>query len=534
MSKTVSAIGPKSAPVVIIGEAPDKAAEFQGVPMTGEAMKAQARWLNAVGLRYQSCYVTLVVKRRPEGKIEEMDPAELEQWKALLNFELQQLTGEAPILVPLGNVALEAVTGQKGITNWRGSILKTRLGNGRELRVIPTYAPSWIFKAPEGTKPLMRDWGLIARESKLPDSELPKRQSIIFPTEVDVDHFTREAEGKPYLCVDIETNPTAGEIICVGFSYDPSIGLCIPWEKKWFEPIKVLCGMPMFKVLQNGLYDSFWLRHFGIELMNWQYDTMCMHHQLFPTEPHSLAYMVSMFTRQPYFKSMAKADNEKAVRIGENIEKTYIYNTLDAMTTLEVALELAKLMDVLASVFYRRHYGELLPALLDMMTAGFAVDGAYREHSHENQAKRIQGNREKLAALAGEDLFGEKAISTKKLGKFLYTTLGLPKKYKAPSAKTGKSSLSTDEVQIRTLLNRFPSEFGEAGQLLLDTRRTSQLSTFFADARVDADGRMRSSYRPTTEAARLASSKHPMGGGSNLQQIDREARALFVPDWFED
>ena len=47
--------------------------------------------------------------------------------------------------------------------------------------------------------------------------------------------------------------------------------------------------------------------------------------------------------------------------------------------------------------------------------------------------------------------------------------------------------------------------------------------------RVDADGIFRSSYGPYCDTLRLRSSENPLGTGSNAQNVDREARAIYVP-----
>lgn len=47
--------------------------------------------------------------------------------------------------------------------------------------------------------------------------------------------------------------------------------------------------------------------------------------------------------------------------------------------------------------------------------------------------------------------------------------------------------------------------------------------------RVDPDGVFRSSYAPYADTLRLRSSENPLGTGSNAQNVDREARAIYVP-----
>ena len=51
-----------------------------------------------------------------------------------------------------------------------------------------------------------------------------------------------------------------------------------------------------------------------------------------------------------------------------------------------------------------------------------------------------------------------------------------------------------------------------------------------APEQLDEDGRMRSIYKFTTEAGRLASAKNPMGTGMNAQNQDRKLRYLYIPD----
>lgn len=168
----------------------------------------------------------------------------------------------------------------------------------------------------------------------------------------------------------------------------------------------------------------------------------------------------------------------------------------------------------------------------------------------------------------GADLIGKTALSVKKLSLFLYGKgvgqLGLPEqKIRAKGAAKRKkgyveeeeAGLSTGEATIKRLLRAYPGacplkclsasqwrnaeaphhaecpgSLAEIGALILKIRRAQQLSTFYQADRVDADGRFRFSIKPNTATGRLSSSESPWGGGSNAQNIDREARGIYLPE----
>ena len=129
--------------------------------------------------------------------------------------------------------------------------------------------------------------------------------------------------------------------------------------------------------------------------------------------------------------------------------------------------------------------------------------------------------------LAGEPLYGKVALSPKRLAKFLYETLRLPKQV---NRKTG--GVTTAEVTIRRLLLKYGANprVREAGELILDIRRKQKLAEFYQPAQTDADGRLRCSIRFTTDTGRLTASESPKGTGRNLFNVDREVRDTYVPE----
>ena len=83
---------------------------------------------------------------------------------------------------------------------------------------------------------------------------------------------------------------------------------------------------------------------------------------------------------------------------------------------------------------------------------------------------------------------------------------------------------------MRDLIIKYPAKAVEPCSLILEWRGKKKQSELLTEHVTDADFRMRSSYRFTTETGRLNSSKNPFGTGRNAQNIDRTLRHMFVPD----
>ena len=137
--------GSVNSEIAVVAEAPGEREVDKGVPLVGGSGRYLWDTLRQFGITRQHCYVTNVVKRQVSlsSKTDERDnvnKGELEHWEGLLDWELGQLPNVKYILA-LGNYALHAVTGEHGITNWRGSVLSHKLRSGREVKVIVSYKP---------------------------------------------------------------------------------------------------------------------------------------------------------------------------------------------------------------------------------------------------------------------------------------------------------------------------------------------------------------------------------------------------------
>lgn len=585
--------GRLDATIVLIGEAPAGEEVLKGEPFVGAAGRRLNEWLKGVGLSRADCYIDNVVQCRvPNDKMSLVSQASLMPWIEDLHQRLARLTC-AQVIVPLGNYPLYALTGKgqvhwhsrdgksarPGITAWRGSILSYTATSGRTVKVIPTIHPSATFRQPSLERQCLSDWERIRDERGFPELRLPVREHFITPTLKDLEVFYQDVTSlyHPVLAVDIEnpreerraplldghgqpqrykTGKRKGHvkhktvwgdpaIVCVGFSHDPAYSLTIPttesyWgdrqrlEQAWAW-IQKLCECPAEKALHNGLYDLWYLSDRGIGLVNWPYDTMLMHHCLDPSAPHSLAFCASVDTREPYWKADAK-DPDAVSKWTSNWTAFLQYNGKDAAVTRELAALYRQRLEADRRTngqtgweIYQRLYTPLFAPLHDLSRWGMRLDDRRRKaRLLELQASmtRIQAS---LTQATGVDLYGKTGLSAKRLTQYFYETLTLPVQY--AKRTTGIKTESANEVAVRRLMTKYPEKFPQAvGQSILDHRRAAQLSTFYRDERVDPDRRFRSSYSMNTEAARLSSSANPRGTGSSGQNIDREARDMFLAD----
>src|SRR3990167_9634089 len=135
MPKRVEAVGPLTAKIVIVGEAPGQDEEREGIPFIGESGQLLNRLMTDVGIKRDDCYITNVCKvRPPSNKMERLEELGLkvEDFYPELFLEIRKVRPN--VIIALGGTALKALCEETEITKWRGSILSF---DG--IKVIPAY-----------------------------------------------------------------------------------------------------------------------------------------------------------------------------------------------------------------------------------------------------------------------------------------------------------------------------------------------------------------------------------------------------------
>lgn len=239
-----------------------------------------------------------------------------------LRVEIEQC--KPKIVVTLGPTALWALTGLTDISLCRGTVSPSSLCPG--IKVLPTYHPAHILQDWRLFHVAVTDLIKARAESEFPEIRLAKRKIWIRPTLKDLLRWREALLKVSKIAVDIET--AKQQITCIGFAPSPEEAFVVPFvnyetSSRSFWPtieaeveawnfVKEICECSIPKIMQNGLYDCYYLiRQAGIWPKNYSEDTRLQHHSLFPELPKSLAFLGATYGNQGPWKTMRNFAREK-------------------------------------------------------------------------------------------------------------------------------------------------------------------------------------------------------------------------------
>ena len=159
-TRLVFADGNPLAKVMLVGEAPGRDEDIEGLPFVGRSGKLLDRMLAAIGLDRTSVYIANIVPWRPPGN---RTPTPQES-QICLPFILRQIELVDPdILVCLGGPSAQTLLGIKeGITKTRGRWFSFDTGK-REIRAMPTFHPAFLLRSPLQKRFAWRDFLAIKK-----------------------------------------------------------------------------------------------------------------------------------------------------------------------------------------------------------------------------------------------------------------------------------------------------------------------------------------------------------------------------------
>jgi DNA polymerase len=159
-TQLVFADGNPDAKVMLVGEAPGRDEDIEGLPFVGRSGKLLDRMLAAIGLDRTSVYIANIVPWRPPGN---RTPTPQES-QICLPFILRQIELADPdILVCLGGPSAQTLLAIKeGITKTRGRWFSFNTGK-REIRAMPTFHPAFLLRSPLQKRFAWRDFLAIKK-----------------------------------------------------------------------------------------------------------------------------------------------------------------------------------------------------------------------------------------------------------------------------------------------------------------------------------------------------------------------------------
>ncbi|MFP1631553.1 uracil-DNA glycosylase family protein [Zhengella sp. ZM62] len=138
--------GDPASGLMVIGEAPGRDEDLQGLPFVGRSGQLLDRMLAAIGRDRTSAYITNVIPWRPPGN-RTPTPHETEICRPFLERHIELAAPH--VILALGRPSMAALTGRNdSIMRMRGTWLLHRTPSGVEVPVLPTLHPAYLLRNP--------------------------------------------------------------------------------------------------------------------------------------------------------------------------------------------------------------------------------------------------------------------------------------------------------------------------------------------------------------------------------------------------
>ncbi|APG26502.1 DNA polymerase [Syntrophotalea acetylenivorans] len=155
--------GNASARLVLVGEAPGRDEDLQGLPFVGEAGRLLERILFAMGFKREDVYICNVQKCRPPKN---RDPLP-EEIAACVPFLQRQLAALQPqVIVTLGRFAAQTLLD----TSQPISSLRGHWQSYEGIAVLPTYHPAFLLRNPAAKREVWEDMKQVMSRLRQGDS----------------------------------------------------------------------------------------------------------------------------------------------------------------------------------------------------------------------------------------------------------------------------------------------------------------------------------------------------------------------------
>lgn len=534
--------GSFGASIAVVGEAPGERERILKLPLTGASGKVFWDHVRPIGINRRGVYITNVVKRQlrqGDDTKSEVTSGEYGQYAEIVRWELQQLPNLRHIIV-LGNYALEAVTGYTGILHHRGSVYDIQLqsvsqGINRSVRVICLMNPAAIMREKKWEVLYKFDVGRL--DDVLKGKYKPHTISpIINPSPREaIEYIDKLHDEQLPVSLDIET--ISNETACIGFANNPHSGMCINFRDQQTnrftlqEEADVRFHIQRFVrspntrlVMQNGMFDSYWLWcKDRIRLGPAYFDTMLAHHTLYPTLPHNLGFITSQYTTHPFYK-----DEGDFWREGGNINQFWEYNVKDCCITWAAHEKMLRELQTQGlSDFFFSHVMRLQPHLIRMTAMGVLADAKLKDQIAEEVKRDVDALlaefKARVTAATGDPDYKPNPGSPKQMRELYFGRLRL----------VGRGTSVDVKNRVRMKDHVKTSEEAKAVLVAHDKYAKEKKFAQYAVIKVDEDGRIRTEYKQTgvqSAPGRLSSAQVMWGSGTNLQNQPLRAQKMYIAD----
>jgi len=533
-TKRVPGVGPSDARIAIVGEAPGKNEVAQGKPFVGRAGRELNRLLSEVGINRSDIYITNVVKRKlKNNSVKEIlswtsqganTDEEYDLWEQKLKQELTELG--ANVVVPMGKTALYALTREKKITKWRGSVIESNLVPGQ--KVIPAIHPAATFYGSRAyVQRYFIKFDLMRAKEEASTPELPERDNtyILEPSFDECIEYLEACKDTEAHGFDIEVNNKG--VTCISFSHTPDSAISIPFVSKgrhgyeeyflpdqekaiWSKIAEVLEDPSLQSIAHNATFDvRFLFNRWGINTKN-VHDTMVANRVLWPDFPRGLDFVTSVYTKLPYYKD----DGKHAKGTGR---RYWLYNAKDSIVLSKAFPEQRENLHQMNRWDTYNHQRKLILPCVFMTENGIECDVEGLRTWADELSKEYEEIKDKIEEIGGIRF---NPNSPKQCKQYFYELRG-----EKPYKKSGRPT--TNEKAMKQLSRKGYKE----ASLVLKARGKRKLQGTYAEMDLDPDGRMRGAFDVVgTKFGRFSSRKTFKGTGGNMQNLPYSFRAYLEPD----
>jgi uracil-DNA glycosylase family 4 len=388
--------------VALLGEAPGETEEERGQPFTGPSARLLHASLHNLGIVRSSLWIANVVScRPPKSDINSFEGREAIACCASgLKAELARMRlAGIRVIVPLGQLAMDALGIEGRINKSRGSVFKVA-----GFHVIPTYHPAFLLsgggrRGSDGVNHIaafqsdLQKAVAVARDGW----EAPREVFELEPTLADVKAFvTKCLAERVTVAVDIETTGLdarrGARPVVIGLADSAHHALIVPLltlngERYWSpeeEPVVKSCIEILFAagrlLFQNCFFDIPFLANCGwrISVDNVLHDTLVVHSLVSPETEHNLGYIVSVYGQTPEWKEDFKNRSLPILQMDQLEMRRY--NARDCVVLHQVIKPMLEQLDEYGlTEFYNSETHPLMRPFMEMNTEGVGFDFRHME-----------------------------------------------------------------------------------------------------------------------------------------------------------
>ena len=477
--------------ILFVGECPDENDERQQRIFSGVAGAYLKDTLSQLGI--SSYAITNVIKCCPKDR--KVTSKVIKVCTEYLYDEIRKCSPN--VIVPLGKLANSIFSGNnKSISSVRGKVYYSK---DFAVKVVPLLPPSEVYTDKNLSAVFKQDLNYVLRESKSKELYQIEGDYKILDTASRVFDFKVLIGEYPSFSFDLETsgvNFMEDVILGIGFSFAEKTGFYIPlrnegkkfWDRSEAKEIlmflRELFVSSQEKYAHNGKFDIQFLNRIGIEVKNFNFDTMLAHHLLDETTPHGLKNLARKYLDIYGYDSQINDVKDKLAEVSLDVLGRYCAIDCDCTFRLQKIFSEQLKVDARLNKLFAKLIMPFQEVVKNAELRGVKINREYLTSLADRYKVDVVQLEKDIKQLVGREI---NISSPKQLQELFFKDLGFK-----PTKKTEKGNVSVDEEVIEEL-----AEKNDIAKLLLQHRKKLKLSNTFLDPMLlllDSEDRVHTEY----------------------------------------